>query len=87
MGFCSEMMHWTILSGSVSDFIGAPHWAKRLCVQRGTGQKLWWDGMQKYQDKEQLLDAYTSDFNECVDILAERRLVPTKKVSPKWKQQ
>ncbi|OWF73661.1 hypothetical protein B4902_06575 [Yersinia frederiksenii] len=87
MGFCSEMMHWTILSGSVSDFIGAPHWAKRLCVQRGTGQKLWWDGMQKYQDKEQLLDAYTSDFDECVDILAERRLVPTKKVSPKWKQQ
>lgn len=80
-------MHWTILSGSVSDFIGAPHWAKRLCVQRGTGQKLWWDGMQKYQDKEQLLDAYTSDFDECVDILAERRLVPTKKVSPKWKQQ
>ncbi|CFR14624.1 hypothetical protein OP862_15835 [Yersinia massiliensis] len=70
------MMHWTILSGSVSDFIGAPHWAKRLCVQRGTGQKLWWDGMQKYQDKEQLLDAYTSDFDECVDILAERRLVP-----------
>jgi hypothetical protein len=70
------MMNWTILSGSVSDFIGAPHWAKRLCVQRGTGQKLWWDGMQKYQDKEQLLDAYTSDFDECVDILAERRLVP-----------
>ncbi|HFT5239508.1 TPA: hypothetical protein ACGTP8_000241 [Yersinia enterocolitica] len=70
------MMHWTILSGSVSDFIGAPHWAKRLCVQRGTGQKLWWDGMQKYQDKEQLLDAYTSDFDECVDILAERRLAP-----------
>ncbi|ELZ0586918.1 hypothetical protein SQ305_004057, partial [Yersinia enterocolitica] len=54
---------------------------------RGTGQKLWWDGMQKYQDKEQLLDAYTSDFNERVDILAERRLVPTKEVSPKWKQQ
>ncbi|EPI8452351.1 hypothetical protein AB8896_06285 [Yersinia enterocolitica] len=81
------MMHWTILSGSISDFIGAPHWAKRLGVVRGTGQKLWWDGMKKYQDKEQLLDAYTSDFNERVDILAERRLVPTKEVSPKWKQQ
>lgn len=81
------MMHWTILSGSVSDFIGAPHWAKRLCVQRGTGQKLWWDGMQKYQDKEQLLDAYSSDFDECLDILAERRLVPVSEVSPKWKPQ
>lgn len=80
-------MHWTILSGSVSDFIGAPHWAKRLCVQRGTGQKLWWDGMQKYQDKEQLLDAYSSDFDECLDILAERRLVPVSEVSPKWKPQ
>ncbi|MGM7745429.1 hypothetical protein [Yersinia enterocolitica] len=74
------MMQWTILSGSVSDFIGAPHWAKRLCVQRGTGQKLWWDGMQKYQDKEKLLDAYTSDFDECVDILAERRLVPINEI-------
>ncbi|WP_222423463.1 hypothetical protein, partial [Yersinia hibernica] len=60
-------------------FDGAPHWAKRLCVQRGTGQKLWWDGLQKYQDKEQLLDAYTSDFDECLDIVAERRLVPVGK--------
>ncbi len=60
---------------------------RRLCVQRGTGQKLWWDGMQKYQDREQLLDAYTSDFDECVDIVAERRLVPVSEVSPKWKPQ
>ncbi|CQH42158.1 hypothetical protein [Yersinia frederiksenii] len=81
------MMHWTILSGSVSDFIGAPHWAKRLCVQRGTGQKLWWDGMQKYQDKEQLLDAYTSDFDECVDILAERRLVPINEIRGDYENQ
>ena len=80
-------MHWTILSGSVSDFIGAPHWAKRLCVQRGTGQKLWWDGMQKYQDKEQLLDAYTSDFDECVDILAERRLVPINEIRGDYENQ
>ncbi|EPE4836686.1 hypothetical protein ACSIZT_002044 [Yersinia enterocolitica] len=81
------MMKWKMLSGSPSDFDGAPHWAKRLGVVRGTGQKLWWDGMRKYQDKEQLLDAYTSDFDECVDILAERRLAPTKEASPKWKQQ
>ncbi|WP_145590903.1 hypothetical protein [Yersinia aleksiciae] len=81
------MMQWMMLSGSVSDFIGAPHWAKRLCVQRGTGQKLWWDGMQKYQDREQLLDAYTSDFDECVDVLAERRLVPVDEAMPKWKPQ
>lgn len=81
------MMQWTILSGSVSDFIGAPHWAKRLCVQRGTGQKLWWDGMQKYQDKEQLLDAYTSDFDECVDILAERRLVPINEIRGDYENQ
>ncbi|WP_145496621.1 hypothetical protein [Yersinia bercovieri] len=81
------MMQWKQLSGAPSDFDGAPPWAKRLAVVRGTGQKLWWDGMQKYQDKEQLLDAYTSDFDECVDILAERRLVPTKEVSPKWKPQ
>ncbi|MFA9208575.1 MAG: hypothetical protein ACEQSN_10090, partial [Yersinia sp. (in: enterobacteria)] len=72
----SLMMQWMMLSGAPSDFIGAPHWAKRLAVVRGTGQKLWWDGMQKYQDKEQLLDAYTSDFDECVDTVAERRLVP-----------
>ncbi|WP_145541971.1 hypothetical protein [Yersinia alsatica] len=81
------MMKWEQLSGAACDFDGAPHWAKRLCVRRRTGLKLWWDGMQKYQDKEQLLDAYTSDFDECVDILAERRLVPTKEVSPKWKPQ
>lgn len=81
------MMHWTILSGSVSDFIGAPHWAKRLCVQRGTGQKLWWDGMQKYQDREQLLNAYTSDFDECVDILAERRLVPINEIRGDYENQ
>ncbi|WP_145603528.1 hypothetical protein [Yersinia intermedia] len=81
------MMQWKQLSGAPSDFDGAPHWAKRLCVQRGTGQKLWWDGMQKYQDCEQLLDAYTSDFDECVDTVAERRLVPIDKVVPKWKPQ
>ncbi|MDA5496894.1 hypothetical protein [Yersinia aleksiciae] len=81
------MMQWMMLSGSVSDFIGAPHWAKRLTVVRGTGQKLWWDGMRKYQDREQLLDAYTSDFDECVDVLAERRLVPIDEAMPKWKPQ
>ncbi|MFQ6288162.1 hypothetical protein ACLMPM_22625 [Yersinia enterocolitica] len=70
------MMQWKQLSGEPSDFIGAPQWAKRLCVQRGTGQKLWWDGMQKYQDKEQLLPMFSSDFDECVDTVAERRLVP-----------
>ncbi|WP_145538867.1 hypothetical protein [Yersinia alsatica] len=87
MGFCSEMMQWKQLSGETVDFIGAPHWAKRLCVQRGTGQKLWWDGMQKYQDKEQLLPAFSSDFDERVDTVAERRLVPVSEVSPKWKPQ
>ncbi|MBS0057363.1 hypothetical protein [Yersinia sp. Marseille-Q3913] len=69
-------MQWKLLSGSHSDFNGAPDWAKRLAVVRGSGQKLWWDGMQKYRDKEQLFDAYTSDFDECVDTIAERRLVP-----------
>ncbi|WP_261372619.1 hypothetical protein [Yersinia aleksiciae] len=43
--------------------------------------------MQKYQDREQLLDAYTSDFDECVDVLAERRLVPIDEAMPKWKPQ
>ncbi|CNI15170.1 Uncharacterised protein [Yersinia frederiksenii] len=81
------MMQWKMLSGQPGDFGGAPQWAKRLCVQRGTGQKLWWDGTHRYQDKEQLLDAYTSDFDECVDTVAERRLVPVSEVSPKWKPQ
>ncbi|HDL7349506.1 hypothetical protein [Yersinia enterocolitica] len=70
------MMKWKMLSGSPNDFDGAPHWAKRLGAVRGTGEKLWWDGMQKYQDRERLLDEYTSDFDERLDILAERRLVP-----------
>ncbi|HDL6962290.1 TPA: hypothetical protein PXM28_001532 [Yersinia enterocolitica] len=70
------MMQWKQLSGESSDFDGAPEWAKRLGVVRGTGLKLWWDGLQKYQDREQLLDAYTSDFDESVDTVAERRLVP-----------
>lgn len=69
-------MQWKLLSGSRGDFNGAPEWAKRLAVVRGSGQKLWWDGMQKYRDKEQLFDVYTSDFDECVDTIAERRLVP-----------
>ncbi|MDN0093475.1 hypothetical protein [Yersinia rohdei] len=60
-----------------------------ICVQRGTGQKLWWDGMQKYQDKEQLLPAFSSDFDERVDTVAERRLVPAEAAEAveKWKQQ
>ncbi|CNJ06761.1 Uncharacterised protein [Yersinia rohdei] len=83
------MMQWKQLSGATSDFIGAPLWAKRLCIQRGTGQKLWWDGMQKYQDKEQLLPAFSSDFDERVDAVAERRLVPAEAAEAveKWKQQ
>ncbi len=81
------MMQWKMLSGQPGDFDGAPHWAKRLCVQRGSGLKLWWDGMHRYQDREQLLDAYTSDFDECVDTVAERRLIPVSEVSPKWKPQ
>ncbi|CNF28050.1 Uncharacterised protein [Yersinia rohdei] len=83
------MMQWKQLSGATGDFIGAPHWAKRLCIQRGTGQKLWWDGMHKYQDKEQLLPAFSSDFDERVDVVAERRLVPAgaAEAVEKWKQQ
>ncbi|CNJ52750.1 Uncharacterised protein [Yersinia rohdei] len=83
------MMQWKQLSGATSDFIGAPPWAKRLAVVRGTGQKLWWDGMQKYQDKEQLLPAFSSDFDERVDTVAERRLVLVEaaEVVEKWKQQ
>lgn len=83
------MMQWKQLSGATGDFIDAPIWAKRLCVQRGTGQKLWWDGMQKYQDKEQLLPAFSSDFDERVDTVAERRLVPAEasEAVEKWKQQ
>lgn len=73
------MMQWKQLSGAPNDFAGAPQWAKRLCVQRGTGQKLWWDGIRKYQGRDRLLDAYTSDFDECVDTVAERRLVPIDK--------
>ncbi|WP_145554898.1 hypothetical protein [Yersinia canariae] len=82
------MMQWKQMSGASSDFIGAPRWAKRLCIQRGTGQKLWWDGMQKYQDKEQLLPAFSSDFDERVDAVAERRLVPAEAAEAveKWKQ-
>lgn len=81
------MMQWKMLSGQPGDFDGAPHWAKRLCIVQGTGYLMWWDGMHRYQDREQLLDAYTSDFDECVDTVAERRLVPFSEVSPKWKPQ
>lgn len=81
------MMQWKMLSGQPCDFDSAPHWAKRLCVQRGTGKKLWWDGTHRYQDKEQLLPAFSSDFDERVDTVAERRLVPVSEVSPKWKPQ
>ncbi|CNK97918.1 hypothetical protein [Yersinia aleksiciae] len=70
------MMQWKMLSGTHSDFDNAPLWAKRLVVIRDSGKKLWWDGMHKYRDKEQLFDAYTSDFDERVDTIAERRLVP-----------
>ncbi|HDL6592719.1 TPA: hypothetical protein PXO57_004507 [Yersinia enterocolitica] len=71
-------MHWVLLSGVDGDFMNAPMWAKRLVVVRETGVQLWWDGSKKYQDKNKLSDEYTSDFDEGVNTIAERRLVPIK---------